>query len=217
MLVSVQIPAPLSSRETARRQLEAKLLPAVEDLLKQRSIHEIGLDDLLSRAGVAKSTFYYHFRHKVDLLIQLAGRVADDVLTGNGWWTSVPTSRSELSARIAVTFEAYRRHALLISALLDASPSDAELRATVEATFETACSEVAAHITNGQQHGKVRTDIPADAAATWIMSMMVWGLPRMVDPATESDITAAAESLAVIIWQALYSGVGHPARKKASS
>ncbi|ORA08130.1 hypothetical protein BST14_24925 [Mycobacterium arosiense ATCC BAA-1401 = DSM 45069] len=198
--------------------MEAKLLPAVEDLLRERSIHEIGLDELLSRAGVAKSTFYYHFRHKVDLLIRLAGRVADDVLTGNGWWAAFPTSRSELGARIAVTFEAYRRHALLISALLDASPSDAELRATVEGTFETASREVAAHIASGQKRGKVRTDVRADAAATWIMSMMVWGLPRMVDPGAESDdVAVAAESLAVIIWQALYSGVTKPAGKKSAS
>ena len=59
--LSVQTDGTLSGRAAARRQLEAKLLPAVEELLRERPFHEIGLEEVLSRSAVPKSIFITTF------------------------------------------------------------------------------------------------------------------------------------------------------------
>jgi AcrR family transcriptional regulator len=48
-----------------------RLIRTANDLFYQKGFHTVGIDEILSRVGVTKTTFYNHFRSKDDLVIEV--------------------------------------------------------------------------------------------------------------------------------------------------
>jgi AcrR family transcriptional regulator len=46
-----------------------RILDAAYQLFSHRGVHDVGIDELIERAGVAKATLYRHFRSKDDLVL----------------------------------------------------------------------------------------------------------------------------------------------------
>jgi AcrR family transcriptional regulator len=62
----------LGSRGTAaRRSLDARqrILDSAYALFSRRGIHDVGIEEVIDRAGVAKATLYHHFRSKDELVL----------------------------------------------------------------------------------------------------------------------------------------------------
>ncbi|MEC5193529.1 MULTISPECIES: TetR/AcrR family transcriptional regulator [unclassified Arthrobacter] len=59
-------PAPSGARE--------RIMAAAYELFAQRGIRDVGIAELISRAGVAKATFYSHFASKDDLALAFLER-----------------------------------------------------------------------------------------------------------------------------------------------
>ena len=61
-----------------KRSVEAgareRLLGVAYDLFARRGVRAVGVDELIERAGVAKATFYRHFRTKDDLVLAFLER-----------------------------------------------------------------------------------------------------------------------------------------------
>lgn len=51
-----------------------RILAAADELFAQRSIRDVGINELILRAGVAKATFYGHFASKDDLVLTFLER-----------------------------------------------------------------------------------------------------------------------------------------------
>src|SRR6185437_6256852 len=60
-------PAPA---QTARE----RILDTAYDLFSHRGVHDVGIDELIERAGVAKATLYRHFPSKDDLVLAFLER-----------------------------------------------------------------------------------------------------------------------------------------------
>lgn len=61
-----------------RAAVEARIVAATERLLAGgASFTELGVQRIAAEAGVARSTFYLHFRDKTELIIRIAGALAD--------------------------------------------------------------------------------------------------------------------------------------------
>lgn len=59
-------PSPTFGRRVAARQ---RILDTSFELFAGRGIRDVGVDELIERSGVAKATFYKHFRTKDDLAL----------------------------------------------------------------------------------------------------------------------------------------------------
>jgi len=46
-----------------------RILETAYELFSHRGVHDVGIDELIERAGVAKATLYRHFRSKNDLVL----------------------------------------------------------------------------------------------------------------------------------------------------
>jgi AcrR family transcriptional regulator len=57
----------------------AEILEAASALFRERGYAAASVDEIVARIGVAKGTFYYHFRSKEDVLIALARQMADEM------------------------------------------------------------------------------------------------------------------------------------------
>jgi AcrR family transcriptional regulator len=56
-----------------------RILAAADELFSQRSVRDVGINELISRAGVAKATFYAHFASKDDLVLAFLERCHQDL------------------------------------------------------------------------------------------------------------------------------------------
>ena len=55
--------------EPARAPPRERILDTAYELVSQRGVHDVGIDELIERAGVAKATLYRHFPSKDELVL----------------------------------------------------------------------------------------------------------------------------------------------------
>jgi AcrR family transcriptional regulator len=102
------------------------ILDAASDLFSQDDMRAVGIDAIVSRAGVAKATLYRHFRSKDEIVVAFLRRRADfvrksledalcdealtprarllAVFKGLEWWCARPEFRGSAFAAAAVEF-----------------------------------------------------------------------------------------------------------------
>lgn len=68
MLLTALSVGPAASARGARGT-RGRILAAAEDLFATRGIRGVGIEELIARSGVAKATFYRHFRSKDALIL----------------------------------------------------------------------------------------------------------------------------------------------------
>jgi AcrR family transcriptional regulator len=60
-----------SLKERQRQEREQMILRAASELLMERGYHDMSLEDIAARVGIAKGTIYLHFARKEDLVIAM--------------------------------------------------------------------------------------------------------------------------------------------------
>ncbi len=75
-----------------------RILDAAYELFLQRGIRDVGINELITRAGVAKATFYAHFTSKDELVLAYLERCHQDmtveaIIAETGRRTENPTGR----------------------------------------------------------------------------------------------------------------------------
>jgi AcrR family transcriptional regulator len=58
-----------ATRPQRRQSARERILDTAYELFSRRGIHDVGVDELVERAGVAKATLYKHFRSKDELVL----------------------------------------------------------------------------------------------------------------------------------------------------
>ncbi len=195
-------------RYAARREeIVQRTLPVVEQLLSAGGSYlTLTVEQILQEASLSRSTFYRYFRDKNELLLALIEPVLEDVRLAAIRplaRTSAPT-QLQLAADLAANFEVYRPHIPLLNALVEVSYSDPEIRARFQQGFAGVHETIAGHIADGQAAGFVRPDIHPRETAAWITWMAERGMTQLVAVADAPGRERLAESLAAMVWQALY-------------
>src|SRR6266566_9705597 len=91
------VTATRSLKEKQRKEREALILQAAEEVLMEKGYHETSIDEIAARVGIAKGTVYLHFPSKEDLVIALFARNMQTLLEGvDGIIASQPTYRAKL-------------------------------------------------------------------------------------------------------------------------
>jgi TetR/AcrR family fatty acid metabolism transcriptional regulator len=72
--------APRSLKEKQRQEREALILQAAEEVLLEKGYHEMSIDEIAARVGIAKGTVYLHFASKEELVLALVERDMQKVL-----------------------------------------------------------------------------------------------------------------------------------------
>ena len=68
-------------KERQREEREQLILRAAEELLAEKGYHEMSMDEIATRVGVAKGTVYLHFPSKDELLFTLITRDMGSFIT----------------------------------------------------------------------------------------------------------------------------------------
>ncbi|MBI1191239.1 MAG: TetR family transcriptional regulator [Tepidisphaera sp.] len=90
---------------TRTQQTRERILEAAESLFCARGIHSVGVDEVVSRSGVAKMTLYKHFESKDTLVAAVMARKAASF---EAWFAAEVAARSaDPVGRLLACFDVY--------------------------------------------------------------------------------------------------------------
>jgi AcrR family transcriptional regulator len=184
--------------------VEAKLIAATGRLLSGGTpFIELSVEQLCSEAGVARSSFYMHFRDKADLVIRLTESLLEEIAAAARTWWEPGASRAEAAAATRRLVGTYAEHGELFAALTETAAYDAGLRAVQQAMVDRQATPLAELIEAGKSGGGVR-EIPTAETVTALAWMVQGACFRMARGADGPALDRLAEALTSIIWHSLY-------------
>lgn len=192
-------------RDKNRRRLTQRLLDAVERTLEQtgETYAELSVERLLEASGVARSTFYYHFKDKHALVAALA----EDVLVefereALAWW-AVPPSRSSLERATGSMFAVYWQHRVVLAAATEIAATDATVREQLDKLWGQIRAAVTGMIENGQRDNQIRSDLDPRQTTEWLVWMTERGLYQLSRRSGRDELDAYTRTHVDIVWATL--------------
>ncbi|NMO51798.1 TetR/AcrR family transcriptional regulator [Actinoplanes sp. TBRC 11911] len=183
---------------------EAGILAATRRLLVNgASFTEMGVQEICAEAGVARSTFYSHFRDKIDLILRLTTD-----LTGSAFETTTAWEPADGLDRLAETFEnvlrIYRDQAPLRRAITEVATYDVSVREVWANELKQFTDRTIEMIRTEQKAGRAPATIDAVAVTRVVV---VGGEQAIVDQATAgdpADDAVFARELAETWWYGVF-------------
>ncbi|NLE82731.1 MAG: TetR/AcrR family transcriptional regulator [Rhodococcus sp.] len=200
-------PARTPGRERQRAATVGRAVDAAESLLAEGvPFSEISVEQVISRAGIARSTFYAHFDDLGHLLRALSQGVVTEIIAAARAWMDLDeiVDRDELYTIMASLVQTYLRREKLLAALAEAATSDPDVRSEFRRLLGAGHVELAKHITRGRDRGFVRADVDAEPTAGWLVWMLERGLYQQIRVAKKRDVTRHTRALTDIVWWTLY-------------
>jgi AcrR family transcriptional regulator len=196
------------NRTRRRSEVRSRLLAATESLLERgRSFTEISVEDLITEAGAARSTFYAHFEDKGALLLELTDHVTSELEVAASRWYRLPrdATRDDLRAALAELMTSHLRHRYTLAAVTEAAAYDPKVRTEYEESMARRFSEMERGFRAQQSEGGVRADVDLTQVTPWIGWMTERGLFQLLGDGLAS-VDRHLEGMTMVIWNTLYEG-----------
>ena len=193
---------PASSSTRSRRPVrpsgddrELAILTTAEQLMAQRPLSAISVDDLARGAGISRPTFYFYFASKDAVLLTLLDRVVAeaDAATQDAFRGRPSGPREGWRRAITAYYETFRAHRALTLAWAGARSTNAEVRELWAQVFEGWVRRCAEAIEAERARGAAPPGPPAREIAVALNSMN----ERVLYATFTGDGPAVAESGAV--------------------
>ncbi len=160
-----------------RRDRRREIMAAAEQLFTRRRYHEITTDDIAAAARVGKGTIYRYFKDKEDLFFQVATSGFDEMceLLHRKVPEDAPFREQLLSAcsEIPRFFERRKQLFRMMQAEDDRMQwCEQAMRERWTARRRKLVAAVAAILRKGVREGQVRTDVPPELLANFLLGML---------------------------------------------
>jgi len=161
----------------ARRDRQREIMAAAERLFTSRRYHEVTTDDIAQAAHVGKGTIYRYFRDKEELFFQVATSGFDELcaLLRERVPEQAPFREQLLSAcgEIPRFFERRRQLFRLMQAEDDRMRwCSEEMQERWMVQRKKLVAAVAGILRKGVEEGEVRSDVPPDVLANFLLGML---------------------------------------------
>lgn len=189
---------PGSGRREDNRRL---MVQATERLLAGGSSYaELTIEQIAREAGQSRTSFYFLFRDKRELLEVAAGELTDFVASAaERWLADARAGRPELEEALLVLVHGFIEHAPLLRAVVEASTYDAEVGEFWRGLVGRYIEASARRLEDSGAAAGPRAEIRA-AALVWMTERTLYQLAIQDDRHQPPAIVAV---LADIWWQAL--------------
>src|SRR5215213_1176734 len=182
--VYARMPAPVNpnvTRPTRSRRApkvsgderERTILATFENLLQDRSLHEISVDDIARGAGISRPTFYFYFASKEAVLLSLLERmlVEANARRGDPFERLPEDPAAGVRASLTAYFDVFRAHRAVSLAGADAAATSAEVREVWGQIMEAWVQETEAAIEAERGRGAAPAGVPARDLAISLLLM----------------------------------------------
>jgi TetR/AcrR family transcriptional regulator, ethionamide resistance regulator len=167
------LPAGGRRRATRGDVKEQAILATAEQLLRQRPLSAITVDELARGAGITRPTFYFYFDSREAVLRSLAAGVAQRMYEATTSWLR-RTDEAPLAAirrSVAANLEVWREHGPVLRAMVRARESDPVMAAFWEDLASRFAGAVAAQIERERAAGLAPPGPPAADLARMLVAM----------------------------------------------
>jgi AcrR family transcriptional regulator len=196
------------ANDTDRRSVvEGQILAATEQLLRDGSrFTELGVQRIADAAGVARSSFYFSFRDKTDLLIRLAGTLKRQVFDlAKEWHPEGPGGGIDGLTTVFVDIIAfYRQHTDLLAAITEVAAYDSKVAEGWDSELNRFTDRTAELIREEQHAGRTPASIDPVTAAEVMTLDGERVIARHVANYDADRDEALARELALIRWYGVY-------------
>jgi TetR/AcrR family transcriptional regulator, ethionamide resistance regulator len=196
------------SRAERREFIANRLFLIVEGMLaKGYSFSEISVEQLITEAEIARSTFYVYFEDKGALMVELMDRVTQAIGEAAEEWLHFPATGTREDLHVALTrlADSYREHGRMLSAVIETAAYEPRVRDQYADVMARRSRDMTDAFVPQQRQGSVRADIDVFAVTPWLAWMFERGLYQMVGHGGEVD-DAAIAGVTSVVWQTLYEG-----------
>jgi AcrR family transcriptional regulator len=198
-----------SRRRRRRRRPEdaqSEILEAAEAFLREHPFHAMTVDDLMTRTGLSRPSFYEYFHDRHDLVIKLVEKLRNRIFpVTEEWLNGQGDPRAELRSGLASFISIYQEHGHLMRALSAAATQDRQV-AEVYGGLRARLVEVSAERIRCEiRQGRTRPLDPEETAR----ALVVMGdryLAEKFEQSDEPDVHSAIEALTTIWMRVLYDG-----------
>jgi TetR/AcrR family transcriptional regulator, ethionamide resistance regulator len=151
------------ARRTRGDDRERAILETAEQLLEERSFHEISVDDLARGAGISRPTFYFYFPSKDAVLLTLLDRMVEEARgrMGEALERFPEDPPRWLRAGITAIYETFSAHRAVTVAGADALSTSPEARELWERVMEGFVQVTTAVIEAERARGAAPAGVPA--------------------------------------------------------
>jgi AcrR family transcriptional regulator len=183
-----------------RAAVEAKILEATERLLRDgESFTELGVQRIAAEAGIARSTFYLHFRDKSQLLMRLIEPLADpafDMIS-----EADPSYGLEgMVKAMVLNVRYYRERRHLLAAVVEVAAYDPMIREFWDAQLQRFIDQAEGWLRSEQEAGNTAPDLDPRTATR----VFVWGgfqaLANQVLTGPQDQDEVVAREIAQLEW-----------------
>jgi AcrR family transcriptional regulator len=193
------VPGTLASTPSGRRprhdprETEREILDAAEQLLHEAPFRDLTVQAVMARTGLKRPAFYVHFRDRHDLALRVVDRIRDELLVVANRWFEGGETAADLRSALEGIAAVYVEHGPVLTALADASGSDATVEAAYRTLVQGFIDATARRIRAEQASGRV-VDIDPDETAralVWLNESYLreaLGRPPIAEPATVVDV-----------------------------
>lgn len=186
--------------------MEERLQQALERLLDRGlTITAISIDALAREAGIARATFYLHFRDKGELIARLIARVEDEVVGAGGlWFVHAEDARFEdLRAAMARFFDAYMQHQAILAAAAESAPYDAQVASLHKRMLERFVGESRQAVQRIVASGRAHAGLPPMVAEvlSWSVNHTYVQYGKGLDDAQRE---AFIDTWTHVVWHSIF-------------
>ena len=189
---------------------ELAVFEATETLLKDTSLQDLTVAQILETAGLSRANFYHYFANKYDVLVALLGRVFDESYDSNTPWSTDPgrDRARRMGASLERTLEMWSQHGAVICAVIEHMHSQPAVAAAWQRMFERFVSAVAEQVNFERAEGRAPDGPPAEMLG----AMLVGGSERAFYVSSRGlddrlpAVASVTSSLSAINEAAIYGG-----------
>ena len=177
------------------------MMEATERLLAAGSSYaELTIEQIAREAGQSRTSFYFLFRDKRELLEAAAGELTDFVAGAAERWLADPDAgRPELTDALLVLVRGFVEHAALLRAVVEASTYDAAVSTFWRGLVGRYIEATAVRLRETGAASGERADVMA-ASLVWMTERTLY---QLAIQDTEHAPEAVVAGLADIWWQTL--------------
>ena len=187
---------------------EAAILDTMAELLAERPLSSLSIDELAQGAGISRSTFYFYFDSREAVLRALSARLADLVFEVSGSWLRRGDEQPEQALRRAIGnyLDLWHEHGAVLRAIANSCAGDPELQAF---WTEVGTRFVAAAAEQIRRERDAGLALPAPPTATDLALVLSSMSERVCHGASQGHLsdrarTRLADTLAIAWHRAIY-------------
>ncbi len=190
-----------------RRRPEAaenEILEAAEAFLKEHPFRDMTIEDVMSRTGLSRPSFYEYFRDRHQLVVKLVDRLAESTYAiAQQWMESADDSVAELRRTAERLVRLYAHDGYLLRAMADAASQNEEVERNHRATIERLVEASSSRIRMGIERGAMKPMDALEVSSALVLMNEQYLMDRF-GRGTQSDHDSAIETLVTIWTRVLY-------------